>query len=231
VAGTTVRHALGYQPIPRYDSATHIFSDELLRVFPGAAYDDFELYLDYVDHVKQTIYKRQVRQGDDSVSFTFVRYPVQRFLSGLEQIERHDDNDWEVSEDARACFDQYADDSHGKVNCVVDSLLTTRLFFNVHLYPQAYLFDSWTKQGAFDTAITVLNLKDVDALLKRFTGEAVPRARESSTQDKLNLQASDLHHDLLAKICRLYHIDLLLLQELGMKDPLCPPANQQLETV
>jgi hypothetical protein len=201
---------------------------KLLPLFPGAAYDHFELYLDYVDHVKQTIYKRQVRQVDDSVSFTFVRYPVQRFLAGLEQIERHNDNDWEVSEDARSCFDRYADDSHDKVNCVVDSLLKTRLFFHVHLYPQAYLFGSWTKQGAFDTAIAVLNLKDVDALLKRFTGEAVPRARESSTHDKLNLQVSDLHPDLLAKICRLYHIDLLLLQALGMEDPICPPAQEQL---
>jgi hypothetical protein len=60
------------------------------------------------------------------------------------------------------------------------------------------------------------------------TGEAVPRARESSTHDKLNLQASDLHPDLLAKICRLYHIDHLLLHALGMEDPICPPAQEQL---
>jgi hypothetical protein len=226
VAGTTARHALGVWGFPGYESGHHIFSDQLRELFPELTFDDFEVYLKHVDTIKQQAYERQLsvtNDGNRNYGFTFVRSPVQRFLSGMEQVERLNDHDWEVSPESRRCMD--IPHAATKVECVVDRIIDTGIFFNVHVYPQAYLFDTWTKRGEFDLAITVLDLKDMDPLFKRFKGRLIQRVRESSVEGtKLNLKDKDLEPRLLVKICKLYEADLLMLKTLGMEDPLCKKA-------
>lgn len=220
-AGTTARFALDYSGFPNYEEHSHFFSDKLLEIFPDITWDDYELYVKNVDLYKKQIYERQRETRDPSVGFTFVRSPVQRFLSGLAQVERLNDTAWEVSVEAEECFDML--NPMRKVECVVDSIVATGVFFNVHIYPQAYLFDSWTQQGTYDTAISVLSLKDMDPLLKRFKGYTVERARESAASPEVikTLHERDLKADLIAKICNLYRMDILMLQTLGMEDLLC----------
>jgi hypothetical protein len=223
VAGTTARQALSYFGLPNYQ-AHEIFSNTLRALFPQLPVTDPSRrarYQQHVDTIKQQVYDWQ--QRGTGMGFTFVRSPVQRFLSGLEQVERLGASDWEVSAKALPCF--ALSNATTKVECIVDALAQTRVFFNVHLYPQAYLFDAWTQHGELDLAVHVLDLKDMDALMKRFKGRKVLRVRESDANNtKLGLKDHDLDHSLLVKICQLYRMDLLMLQLMNMPDPLCAKA-------
>jgi hypothetical protein len=207
---------------PNYERPRNVFSDGLKLLFPDRVpiHGNFSDYLSYVDTLKQQAYEKQLIDSNRNLGFTFVRSPVQRFLSGLEQIERLGNNAWEVSPQALPCFDMA--DAVAKVECVVDAIHETRVFFNVHIYPQAYLFDVWTKQGSYDLAIHVLDLKDMDPLFKRFKGKIIRRVRSSNTNNtRLKLVDHLLKPKLLTKICKLYQSDLFMLEQMRMADPLC----------
>jgi Sulfotransferase family len=226
VAGTTARVNFGGTRFPNYASGEHVFSNRLRALFPDAEpKENGANYLMHADIIKQQIHEDQMRNGDKSVSFTFVRSPVQRFLSGLEQIERLNNVVWEVSPEAAPCFS--IEDSLVKLECIVDRILETRVFFNVHIYPQAYLFDTWTKKGEYDLAVIVLDLKEMDPLFKRFKGKTGKRERQSTEKNtKLRLVDKDLEPNLLRKICKLYEVDLLMLKAMNMLDELCASVLQ-----
>lgn len=236
-AGTTVRHALGHWGFPNYDAfPKEVYSDQMHNIFNnlGNTSNGLDEYLQYADEQKRQIHERQsqtnnnidndISNNNKHVGFTFVRPPVQRFLSGLEQVERLNNYDWEVSPESRPCFD--ISDSVRRVECIVDHLLETRVFFNVHIYPQAYVFDAWTQRGELDLAVVVLHMKDMDPLMSRFKGEVLEHRMRNSAVDGTTIQVTEdtLEPRLLAKICKLYESDLLLLQTLGMEDEKCSNA-------
>jgi hypothetical protein len=171
-----------------------------------------------MDTMRQ-IYTEQQNHTRSTVPFTFVRSTVSRFLSGIAQVEELNNPEWEIAPSARKCFEKT--NAVEKVECIVDVISETRIFFNVHLYPQSYLFDTWTNKGELDLAVTVLPLKDMDTLLQSITGQPqIDHARRKL--DATKVSKSSLPSSVVSKICNLYKVDLVMMNLLQMPDEDCP---------
>lgn len=100
--------------------------------------------------------------------------------------------------------------------------------FNVHIYPQSYLFDMWTLNGLLDIEVSVFHVDDMDSILSALMGQAESQtkehARESNAdgkQDKIGLE--ELSAETISSICNAYAMDLHLMAKFGMHDPHCAP--------
>ena len=107
------------------------------------------------------------------------------------------------------------------VTCILDSIHFEGFFFNLHLYPQAYLMDAWTNWGLLDTAIILVHMEDdMSSVLKAVSGSPLIHHERKSGNDQIGID--ELDPALVARICELYAVDVVLLQRyLGFDDPYC----------
>jgi hypothetical protein len=222
--GTTARATLADAEggIPHYET-------ERIQFGENNPYKEFDKLLESSFALTQELYRRQQHQPDSVVAFSFVRSPVIRFLSGLAQISRMP-LETETTRGNRPCFG--LKDPNRKVQCVLRDIERTGVFFNVHLYPQAYLLDTWTGWGLLDMRITLASMHDMDAILTAVSGgRPVVKERASNVgnrQDKILV--TELAKSTVARICKVYAVDILLLQLLNMPDPLCSANSQPIES-
>jgi hypothetical protein len=213
--GTTAFHTMVHQRVPFYNVTNDhkIFTQYLLNDYeedaPIMQRKAFEAILD--------LEKRQNDPTSNDIIFTFTRSPVRRFLSGVSQIESMN-LIYEVPIANRHCYDQ-KNDRIERIRCIVDDIQQNGVFYNIHLYPQMYLFDSWTNWGLSDLKIVVMDMEDMDQIFHSLTG-SVKRERQSEGRKQISVH--DLPPSLIQQICTLFQVDLIVLQMLGLDDGLCP---------
>lgn len=220
--GTSVRRFLtGPRSIPHYEVDRKVF---IADVEGGSK--KRENLKQIVDIEKERYYHRQVARNETVAGFTFVRPPVERFFSSLAQLERMGATKFET-EDAYHCF-RIEDDVDAKIGCIVDIMLESQVFFNAHVYPQAYLMESWTNHSKFDSAITIADLQDMNTVVEGIQLKPVPSQNARTSREGEKASLSDLTSTTLEKICRLYEVDVLLLEALGMPETTCRPLLNEL---
>lgn len=210
-AGGTTAHKVFHRGLPGYNVEQEHYGDtEKAKQFMKRSFD-----------FAQQIYNTQQEHSKTVEVFTFVRHPVKRFLSGLAQIGRMNIRAETIDEASRKCFSLSGE---ALIVCVLDYIEDRNVFFNVHIYPQSYLMDTWSNWGLLDIRITVAHMDDMDALFTALMqGENVQHARESNANgvhDKTGI--SELSNSTIARICQAYRADLMLLQLMNFSDPLCP---------
>lgn len=217
--GTTVFHTMAHQRVPFYNVTNDhkIFTQYLLNDYINDAPKMQRIAFDAIIDLE----KRQQSDKSNDIIFTFTRSPVKRFLSGVAQIASMNLM-YEVPSANRHCYESNATTTHGRIErieCIVSDIQHNGVFYNIHLYPQMYLFDSWTNWGLVDLKIVVMDMVDMDTLFQSLTGN-VKRERRTEGQDQVSV--SDLPESLLRSICELFKVDLIVLQLLGLDDGLCP---------
>jgi hypothetical protein len=83
--------------------------------------------------VTQEVNQRQQNPNTTGITFTSIRSPVKRFLSGLAQIESMD-VEWEGSKETRTCYPMI--DPIEKVKSIIDGIDQAGRFFNVSYQPR-----------------------------------------------------------------------------------------------
>jgi hypothetical protein len=211
--GTTALNKLGFNPVPHYDTEKLIFAYNTEKFGTGAEFSKhaFDTSLE--------IYMRQQQTNATAIAFTFTRPPVEKFLSGIAQIDRMSIK-WETTDESLPCFS--IQNHVAKIECIADVIHGTGYFFNVHLLPQTYLFDTWTNGGLVDTELILLDLRDMNHILGEITGtDKVHVMRQSKNGEQV--EVSELPPRVIHKICKLYEVDLVVFHMLGKPDPLCDP--------
>jgi hypothetical protein len=135
---------------------------------------------------------------------------------------------WEATKESRPCFS--IRDPSKKVECILDCVEKTGYFFNVHIYPQAFIFDTWTDWGLLDIALILYDISDITTVMQSLSGQKGDvHARESNKDGKHDkITVDELGPALIERICRLYEVDTTLLQLLGMHDPDCMATEKSL---
>lgn len=196
-------------------AATYYVAEDNHKVFTQYMWNDDMIVNSF--NVIRELEQRQANEQTKDIAFTFTRSPVKRFLSGIAQIDAMGYKD-ESPYYAQECFPKT--DKTNKVECVIDKIKTgPSKYFNVHLYPQMYLMDSWTNGGLNDIQVVVMDLDDMDNVFKALVPEII---RERESGDGQKIAVTDLPKETITKICELYKMDVLALQLMGMDDGLCP---------
>ena len=94
-------------------------------------------------------------------------------------------------------------------------------FFDPHLLPQSHAMDFWTNWGLTDPEVIVASLDDMDRILAAMKGDNVKRAVLNSRQSDEKKSTDELNDEIVQRLCRMYEVDLVLLEELGLTDPNC----------
>lgn len=162
-------------------------------------------------------YKQQI---DDVPSkpylpvFTFVRDPLVRFLSGLEQsIVLQTGHRTPLN----ACFTRERE-TVPMVECVVQLIHDHQSYLNVHLLPQAY--EMYKAIYGNDLAFQLINIQHLDSTLASL-GVETPIGKDYARkkQSQFNLTSIDvLTPELKTKICQLYKMDVIMLRESGIME-------------
>jgi hypothetical protein len=157
---------------------------------------------------------------DNAVLFTFVRDPATRFLSGLGQLLSM----WQRVHKVEPCLAPTTISTPDFLHCMLDLIENDgRNFLDPHLVPQAYELVSAVQD--FDLEMRIFDLSQLNDVLGSCGAgnKDVSKHYMSQTHDKkqwddypnLSMSANVLTPDLLQRICKLYHVDVLMLHELG----------------
>ena len=170
-----------------------------------------------LDHI-QSIAEAQERQLLFPV-FTLVRDPVDRFLSGVQQVMHYND-------DFRSkCLKKTAKMT---IQCAIEDVTRTSFRRDVHLVPMAMhlrLFDEYD-----DLKVAVFHLKDIKHVLRYLgaTGEAATHTHDR-TQEKYatskvlaTMTANDCDEHMLRDICGIYAVDVAMMRSMGYAPTSCP---------
>ena len=115
----------------------------------------------------------------------------------------------------------------GLVQCVLDKIDQKGSFLDPHFVPQVYgLYSAVHKQR--DIGIQIFGLPSLDDFLISCSKSNITRYRDGKSLARgfPNLSVDSLTPRLRKKICKLYHMDVLLLQALnGLIPTLCLPTG------
>jgi hypothetical protein len=117
-------------------------------------------------------------------------------------------------------------DASKKVGCILDCIERTGFFFNPHIYPQAYLFDTWTDWGLLDLSLIVFDISDISAVVQILSGRKGHVHARESKHGKIAMD--ELDPALIERICKLFAVDTTLIHLLGMHDPNCMVSEKLL---
>jgi hypothetical protein len=185
-----------------------------------------------------------------AVVFTFVRCPVQRFLSAVGQLlsarhrfERHfgscDPNPTTTTATTTTSSDTVEslhtlDDTRRLLQCTLDILEKSvqvngpSSFLDVHLEPQVYQMR--TSINSMDVGILVLDLKHISNVLSILRPRSASLHKRSSTSKTytggydLSMDTVDgvlLTDELVQQICNIYAVDVQMLQLTSVSPTLC----------
>lgn len=177
------------------------------------------------DVFNNAYYKRQInpiiRLQSAAPVFTFVRDPLERFLSGLTQYMTNRNDGGAL----QPCLVAPKTETLSMINCVVELIQKQKAYFDVHLIPQSY--DMYKAIHGNDLAFQLINLKDMDVTLASLGGATQStttvrkerQRKEGLLLGKFNLTTvAILTPEIKAKICNLYAMDVVMLWESGILD-------------
>ena len=158
--------------------------------------------------------------------FTFLRDPILRFPSSLGQVVNNRPDLFQ------SCSDQ-STNAVEFVDCVLATMERTGQYINVHLSPQAYeLYIGFQGMEDFDEeelgGVYVMDMKTSFTVFAEQVMGVTPDKlqRQQSRQGDLLygkfVVDKDVSLTFVDRICELYRVDVLLIQETGVTTTLCP---------
>lgn len=159
----------------------------------------------------------------DAVVFSFVRDPIERFVSAVQQVMHYNDDF------RKACLKWTA---RSTLVCAIDYTRTTNYLRDVHLVPMATHFRLW--DADHKAKVAVLHLQDL-ALFAEYMAHAtarnttfMPHGRDrtkveyatSSVLAHMSV-AKDCTPDMIADLCELYAVDVVMMTSLGYASQYC----------
>ena len=146
--------------------------------------------------------------------FTFLRDPVDRFISSVGQALKLNK--------LHPCSTK-SKDTPELLKCVVDKIKRKGLFLDEHLVPQS--FELYYGVMGYDIAIRVLDLSSIGQVLKKlgFSSDhsSGRRRKGQGLVAGFNLSTSLLSPSILNEICSLYDVDVRLLHQTGVTKTRC----------
>lgn len=148
--------------------------------------------------------------------FTFLRDPVPRFLSSVGQALK-------LSKLA-ACTMQLEKERDTLVllDCVLNKIQEKESFLDEHLEPQ--IFELYHGMMGLDLNVKVVDLKAMDAILDQWLGSSsrdISRRHTKGLVAGFNLSTALLTTELIQRICRVYQMDTLFLEETKVSSTIC----------
>jgi hypothetical protein len=167
----------------------------------------------------------QTQQGPTNTMpvFTFLRDPVPRFLSSVGQALKLNK--------LRACtkqLDTQKRDAVVLLDCILSTIQEKESFLDEHLEPQA--FELYHGMMGLGLNVQVMDLKSMDVILEQWLGSSrlnVSRRQTKGLMAGFNLSTSLLTTELIQRICRVYQMDVLLLQETKVSSSICTQSTMR----
>ena len=157
------------------------------------------------------------KTGRELPVFTVVRDPVERFLSGFQQVMHYND-------DLRSsCLKKTP---KATIRCVIDDVRRTNYRRDVHLVPMAMHLRLFDKQ---DITVSVFHLRDIAAISRYFVGKIQTtkhmRDRTSvqyaTSKVLARMRVADCDSDMIEDICELYTVDVAMMKSMELPTPHC----------
>jgi hypothetical protein len=162
--------------------------------------------------------QQKQQQGPTTMPiFTFLRDPISRFLSSVGQALKLNK--------LRACtkpLDNQKKDTLVLLDCILSKIQDKDSFLDEHLEPQA--FELYHGMMGLDLNVQVMDLKSMDIILGQWLGSSrlgVSRRQTKGLVVGFNLSTALLTTELIHRICRVYQMDVLLLQETKVSTTIC----------
>ena len=182
--------------------------------------------------IMTNVYETQLKQRSESNSnttipfFSFIRDPVPRFLSGVGQALKL----------ARIKPCHKLNNSVELLDCVINKMNSKSSFLDEHLLPQ--VFHLYTGMMDHDIQVSLIDLSDATIMLNWLLDQLYTTAdgHSVSSQPKsehvrhrktpqivhgFNLSYSVLTPNLIARICRLYLMDVILIKATNVTHTIC----------
>jgi hypothetical protein len=182
-----------------------------------------------------SILKRIIETAQHSMPFfTFLRDPVPRFLSSIGQALQlnrlgpcHHHHHHHHHHHAQQNNNNSRDTTEELLDCVLNQIQETKSFLDEHLEPQA--FELYHGMMGLDLTIKVMDLPAIGRVLNQLvvgsssstqattttTTTTVSRRKTRSVMAGFNMSLSVLTPSLRQRICEIYQMDVLLLQQTG----------------
>ena len=153
--------------------------------------------------------------------FTFIRDPVPRFLSSVGQALK-------LNQLGPCTSTKHTPrkDSLGLLECVLNQIQVTQQYLDEHLEPQ--IFELYHGMMGLDLPVHVMDLHSaMDVVLQTILGLPDPQqaSRRRKTHGSVvagyNLSISLLTPQLVERICTVYRMDVLFLQETNVTSTTC----------
>jgi Sulfotransferase family len=180
-------------------------------------------------HVDQMVHLQQQRQHPlDSVIFTVIRDPLERFVSAVQQVMHYN------TEFRTQCL---AWTARATLTCAINQMHDTGYLRDVHLVPMATHLRLWEDHPT--ARLAVLHLQDLHLLAEYInnvvvTGnhnhgnQTIPHGRDRSNVDYATswvLAHMSVRQDctpaMIQQLCHLYAVDVAFLQSIGYSSPYC----------
>lgn len=229
--GTTIRNAF-WNPLPAtspYQNPKILFTGIQNRVGSQKFHNRLNTTTRRI-HAGQQIQQQHLQATDFSslstfspyqqvATFTFLREPTSRFLSGLGQVlHKHTLRKLAPTFGLMPCLDLPS--STILLDCVLSRMLSQQRFFDFHLLPQAFLLRDFT--GELDIGIMLLDISMIPNVLERIHGGLAPSQVHSKQARQSRLANYTGGHDFTVDIltpgqrriiCSLYRVDFDMINQ------------------
>jgi len=220
--GTTVRD-MGKKPRKYQYSYGVGTKDFMSPVLKAAADEQHDL-----------LRKHQIKESSSSSGkpvpthavYSFLRDPVSRFVSSVNQVVRFYKNKWCDMDRCTLlppCLTKHANNTPGLLECFLDLLETRDFFLDPHLMPQSFLLYGTIKD--LDLSVELMDLKDLSPVLEGiYPTEKLRLSNTKHTAKAHTVLGFDLSGigvltpELIRRICYLYQVDMVLLRYTGLVD-------------
>lgn len=173
----------------------------------------------------ELVYKNQQQQNQNSEHptiqvFTFLRDPLDRFLSSLGQVLKGPKG--LLRDRFMPCYTKMT--TKDLIECVLNKMEQRLSFLDDHFVPQS--FELYIGLMGYNISVNVVDLSLLSMVIQQMGG-AVDATHENSAVGRIqdfphfDLNPSALTPSMQVRICRLYEADLLLLKEAGVTSTRC----------
>jgi hypothetical protein len=178
--------------------------------------------------VMTRVYQKQQQKDESVETFTFLRDPVLRFLSSLSQVLTlhgsllkrgfYPCNERNTSEDLVDCIlGKFESNGHS--------------FLDTHFAPQS--FELYKHVMGFDIAISVIDLSEIGNVLGGLGAQNIIKKERSvaggviKNVPQFRLTEDLLTSDVIRRICKIYEMDVLMLEQVGVTKTNCLQGRKQ----
>ena len=231
--GTTIRHAFyNLRHIAAFDTGNSISCDTKIYNSKEMLHGKIritrpQLVQNVSNFVNEIIAKQAMQDGNDNVVLSFIRDPVVRFLSQVgETIRQGVKHPMGHPGPVFGCRDKNI--AKEAIQCIIDEIKVNGTIVDKHYTPAAielYLADSRRSVGSKGVNINLYDMKYLGLFLNRlrYTSSHVKMRSATSKEynEYFNFAIDDLSNEMIQDICKIYEMDVILLNSIGLTSSFC----------